>query len=86
MEVAMGNKCEGCFSLWVGAFSHLEWDDLCELSQSDEEIKQSVITARKVFNEHEPPPNPVQEVAERTEHTIESRRSYIVLTESDLRK
>ncbi|CAK0905483.1 unnamed protein product [Prorocentrum cordatum] len=86
MEVAMGNKCEECFSLWVDAFSHLEWGDLCELSQGDEEIKQSVITARKVFNEHEPPPKPVQEVAERTEHTIESRRSYIVLTESDLRK
>ncbi|CAK0888815.1 unnamed protein product, partial [Prorocentrum cordatum] len=86
MEVAMGNKCEECFSLWVDAFSHLEWGDLCELSQGDEEIKQSVITARKVFNEHEPPPKPVQEAAERTEHTIESRRSYIVLTESDLGK
>ncbi|CAK0884692.1 unnamed protein product, partial [Prorocentrum cordatum] len=86
VEVAVGPKCEECFSIHEDGFSHMEWDAFCQANKHDEQVKADIAAARKVHLKQEPPPTPVQEVLERTDHAIESRRSYIVLTESDLRK
>ena len=80
------DKCQECFELHTEAFPHLGWSELCESNASDGAMTKTVAAARVVKNGSSKAPPIPEEVDNQTEVSVEIRKRYIVLSESELQK
>ncbi len=85
-SVPVDDQCEECFHIHKHGFMHLSWEELCKLNENDPGIRQQVTSCRAGSTSQGACPELPEEVVKFLGHAIEVRRSWVVLSESEMRK
>eukprot|EP00971_Amphidinium_carterae_P071883 1421752-Amphidinium_carterae.3 len=87
VQRAEGDACEACYKLHKRAFQFLSWTSFCKEASDNAEFGKIVSSARKVAEDTDGVPKPSQEsVNTHTSHGIQIQRSYLCVTERDMRR
>ena len=87
MKVPSGSQCEQCWTLWQQAFSRVSWESLIQSVAKDANFKNKVEEARQVLlHAKDAKPLASQGVFAMQGVSLKIERSYVVLTERDMRR
>ena len=83
LQLASGNQCEACWTLWQQGFRHESWDGLLNKVARDPAFKAQV---EEAMLQGRPKDVPDQSVLTVQGTSVEVERSYIIMSERDLRR
>eukprot|EP00971_Amphidinium_carterae_P351003 6491847-Amphidinium_carterae.4 len=84
IQVASGDMCLACHSLYQRAFSHMSWDEFCD--ENNVEVQKGKTDARAVINDPTGGrPYPLQ-VDGHVKYGFEITKDFFVASESELKK
>ena len=87
VQLASGNQCEQCWTLWQHAFRHQSWEALLSQVAKDPAYKSMAEEARKAMLDGKSAKSfPDQSVFTVQGLSVEVERCYIIMTERDLRR
>ena len=86
VQQPVGNRCSECFELHEEAFIYMTWEELVGQNNTDKAFASKVAEARRVKAGSAAAPKTPEEVVESERYSLEIRRSFVVLDESELRK
>eukprot|EP00971_Amphidinium_carterae_P327285 6458552-Amphidinium_carterae.1 len=83
--IALEDKCEGCYTAWQQAYSHMEWDAFAEKSKTQKDFKEQVsLVKRRLQAGIAPMKGPA--VGKITGYEIEVSRLFMGASEREIKQ
>ena len=83
---AADDKCEECYQLWRGSFSHMLWPEVTAKHTSDREFQQLIQEAREVRFGDRDRPEKVETVVKKQTVGLRIIRTFVCLSEKEMRR
>lgn len=86
VSIPIGTTCADCWQFWNDTYRwKCDFDQLCAISNTNEDEKKAISTARMVWKQAHKPTFPQDQVVRSTVARLCLERHYVALTESEFR-